>query len=318
MKYLRSIAIIFCTVAVAWGSDLAASYPHAAALADLQEKAPATREYFSQTLMPYYAQNYGRVLQNCFSSVQQPDGSAFAFVAAIAVDGRVARIYEDQKTNISRCLLETLKNDRFPAPPESPFYLHIEMKFTGSASSQNGSADSAPPLVLGPNKYSYTFGVPAGWEFSFEQARQHGVTLAFFPKGGSFTDSSTIIYVNELENPCSGACLSPVSQAIAKTLRDAKADNPTLEASTADPIPMKDGARASVRTLKGAHDPRDPQLRDNQALAFIGHDETIILVVLSARDPKTWDNDYAAFREVIAGHKFFTCESPYLAVPCQR
>ena len=32
-------------------------------------------------------------------------------------------------------------------------------------------AKKAPPLVLEPNKYSYTFAVPGGWDFSFDEAR---------------------------------------------------------------------------------------------------------------------------------------------------
>lgn len=309
--------VLFASVAAS-ASDLATTYQQAASLADAQEKAAATRDYFTQVLLPSYGQKYAPVFQACFASVKQPDSGPFSFVAAIGINGRVVRVYEAQQTNISLCVLDTLKNDAFPAPPESPFYLHIAMKFDGPPASANKATDGAPPLVLASDEYSYTFGVPAGWVFSFDQARQRGATLGFFPKGGSFNDSSSIVYVNELENPCSGECLSPLSLAIANTLRQAKAGAPGAEEETAEAIAMKDGSKASVRTLKGSRDPRNPELKDSEALAFIGHDETIILVVLSSRDPKTWDQDYAAFREIVAGHKFFTCDSPNLAVPCKK
>jgi hypothetical protein len=319
MQSAKMITFALGCVGALSASDLAASYQQAVVLSDAQEKAPATHDYLEKALLPYYQQKYGPVFQSCLATASPPDYGSFSFVVAIGDDGHVLRVYEDRTTNVFRCALDTLKADTFPVPPESPFYLDIGMRFDGPAPGENGSAEVAPPLILGPSKYSYTFGVPAGWEFNIDQARQRGVTLAFFPKGRSFLASSSVVYVNELDNPCSGEdCLSPVSLAIAKTLREARAEDPGVEVATADPIPTKDGDKALVRTLKGSHDPRNPELRDNEALAFIGHDQTIILVVLTARDSKTWDRDYAAFREIVAGHKFFTCDSPNLAVPCRK
>jgi hypothetical protein len=317
MQSARMIILALGCVGALSASDLPASYRQAVVLSDAQEKAPATHDYLEKALLPYYEQKYGPVFQSCQATVSHPDYASFSFVVAIGDDGHVLRVYEDRTTNVFRCALDTVKADPFPVPPESPFYLDIGMRFDGP--DENGSAEVAPPLILGASKYSYTFGVPAGWEFNIDQARRSGVTLAFFPKGGSFLASSSVVYVNELDNPCSGEdCLSPVSLAMAKTLREARADNPEVEVATADPIPTKDGGKALVRTLKGSHDPRDPEVRDNEALAFIGHDETIILVVLTARDGKTWDRDYTAFREIVAGHKFFTCDIPNLAVPCRK
>jgi hypothetical protein len=319
MKSARMIILALGSVGAASAADLAASYQQAVVLSDAQEKAPVTHDYLEKVLLPYYQQKYGPVFQSCLSRVGHPDYSSFSFVVAIAEDGQVLRVYEDRATNVLRCALDPLKADTFPAPPQSPFYLDISMRFEGPPPVGNGSADGQPPLILGPSQYSYTFGVPAGWEFNMDQARQRGVTLAFFPKGGSFGDSSSVVYVNELDNPCSGEdCLSPVSLAIAKTLRQARGDDPGVEVATADPIPTKDGNKAFVRTLKGSHDPRNPEVKDNEALAFIGHDQTIILVVLTARDSKTWDQDYAAFREIVAGHKFYTCDSPNPVVPCRK
>ena len=83
------------------------------------------------------------------------------------------------------------------------------------------------------------------------------------------------------------------------------------------PAKTKEGVDAQIRLVKGARDPRDPKAgEDSEILAFIGHDETIILIVLTARNTLTWDTDYGAFKQLIAGHKFFNCKSPELRVPC--
>jgi len=225
----------------------------------------------------------------------------------------------DHETSIYQCALATLKDEQFPAPPQAPYYMSIGMRFDmDTPPPAKESNDGAPPLVVGPDKYSYTFGVPAGWDFNFDQAHQRGATLAFFPKGGNFNESSSVIYVSTISGPCEENCMSPLSQSIAKTLREVKADSPAVEVSSEPPIRTRDGDKAAIRILKGSKDPRDPQLKDNEALAFIGHDEATILVVLTARDPKTWNEDYAAFQQIVAGHKFFTCNSPDLAVPCRK
>ena len=64
--------------------------------------------------------------------------------------------------------------------------------------------------------------------------------------------------------------------------------------------------------MSGAEDRRQAR----EAMAYIEHEQTIILVVLTTKDPAGWTADYEAFRQTVAGHKFFDCTSPNLAVPC--
>jgi hypothetical protein len=319
MRTIGIISIIWLVTIPAVAGELANSFEEAAARGDAQEKAVATKGYFADTLLPYYGKKYGPVLQTCFATVPQPDNGPFSFVAAIGADGRIMRLYNDHETNIFACLREALKKDVFPMPPVSPHYLHIDMKFTDKVAPRHGSTEGAPPLILEPNKYSYTFGVPKGWEFSFEQARERGVRVAFFPEGGSFGNSSSVIYAREIDDSCTANCVSAVPEAMATTIREARGESPSLEVSTENPVKTKDGEKALVRILKGARDPRQAKdAKDREALAFIGHDEAIILVVLTARDTKTWEQDYGAFQEIVAGHRFFTCNSPELATPCGR
>jgi hypothetical protein len=319
IKRIGFIVIIWLLTIPALASELANSFAEAAARGDAQEKAVATKAYFTDRLLPYYGQKYGSVLQSCFATVTQPNNEPFAFVAALAADGKIVRLYNDHETNIYVCMREALIKDVFPAPPESPFYLHIKMKFDDKVAPQNGFSKDAPPLIMEPNKYSYTFGVPKGWEFSFEQAQERGARLAFFPKGGSFNYSSSVIYVIEIDDPCTTDCKSAEPKAIAKIIRESKEESPLQQVITEDPIKTKDGDKALIRLLKGSKDPRQSgDVKDNEALAFIGHDEAIILVILTVRDAQTWDRDYSAFQEIVAGHRFFTCNSPDLATPCGR
>jgi hypothetical protein len=173
-----------------------------------------------------------------------------------------------------------------------------------------GSDSKAPPLVLEPNKYSFTFGVPKDWDFSFDQAHKHGATLVFFPEGGGFDPSTTIVYVTDL---CRGNCAGTLTKAIDATLTNAKHNSPKLKVAILDPLKTGEGGEAQVRVLTGESDPRQAK----EALAFIEHNEAIILVVLTTKDATNWDTDYKVLREIVSGHKFFNCSSPGLSKPCQ-
>src|SRR5689334_17793297 len=103
-RYLTYISLISLLSVPTLADELANSFAEAAKRGDAQEREPSTKNYFTETLMPYYGQKYAPVLQSCFATVLKPDNSGFSFVAAIGADGRVARLYREGETNISRCL----------------------------------------------------------------------------------------------------------------------------------------------------------------------------------------------------------------------
>jgi hypothetical protein len=297
-----------------FADDLASSFETAASRGDAQERADATRGYFTKILLPYYGQKYASVLQSCFTRVPKPDNSRFSFVAAIGADGRVMRLYRDRETNIFQCVRETLEKDLFPKPPVFPYYLHIKMNFADEDAPSRDSEENPAPLIVEPNKYSYTFSIPQGWAFSFEQAQEFGVRIVFFPKGGDFHTSRSAIYVSEANAACKTNCAGATPLAITKTIQETRDDSPTVRVAVEHPLRIMEGGEAQVRVLTGLRDPRQVK----EALAFIGHNEAIVLVVLTTGDVKTWEHDYRVFQDVVSGHKFFTCTSPGLATPCKQ
>lgn len=171
-------------------------------------------------------------------------------------------------------------------------------------------AEKKQPLVWEPNKYSYTFAVPDDWEFSWEQANQFGMKLLYFQKGANFHNSNSIIYVNEL---CSLNCKGTLNKSIQTTIDNAKGNSPNLQISKPEPIKLEGESNSPVLILTGFVDPRQAK----EALAFIEHNETVVLIVLTTKDVKNWKNDYKAFEQIVGSHKFFNCDSPNLAVPCR-
>jgi len=170
-----------------------------------------------------------------------------------------------------------------------------------------------PPLIVAANQYSFTFGVPAGWTFSLEEGRTAGVPLVFFPKGGGFDRSPSIVYVNSVDSACASTCKGALLRAIDGVIRESRTGNPGLRVDSAPDIAITAGGKALVRVVSGAMDKRQAR----EAMAFIEHDATILVVVLTTKDPSRWASDYEAFRRIVVGHKFFDCASPNLAVPCR-
>lgn len=129
VKKLCAIALTFLLATAGRASDLANSFRQAYALADAQRNDRGTQAYLHLDLIPYYKQKYSSVFQSCLKSTENRDTSPFTFVVAIGKDGRVLRLYVDHETNIYACARQTLQQDKFPAPPVSPYYMSITMSF---------------------------------------------------------------------------------------------------------------------------------------------------------------------------------------------
>jgi hypothetical protein len=169
------------------------------------------------------------------------------------------------------------------------------------------AAQKGPPLVLEPDKYSYTFGVPAGWDFSFEQARLFMVRVVLFPAGGDFRASKSVVYVNELcQQPCNAAA------ALERVVSNARTRNAALRVEAPPSLKTKGGTTVPVRVMTGFSDPRQVK----EAVAFIETADVVILAVLTTSDASGWEKDYAALSAMIGGFQYFDCKSAEERLRC--
>jgi hypothetical protein len=171
-------------------------------------------------------------------------------------------------------------------------------------------AQKSAPLVLEPGKFSYSFGLSAGWTYSFEEARTRGLRLLYYPEGCLLREATSVIYIGEV---CRSNCSGKLDAAIQEAIEGTRELSPGLSVASAPPLKIKAGGEAEVRIL--THPPESGQSRDT--LAFIAHDETIVLVALTAKGTDTWDRDYKAFKEIIQGHRYFNCGRPGLPKSCK-
>jgi hypothetical protein len=171
-------------------------------------------------------------------------------------------------------------------------------------------AQRSAPLVLEPGKYSYSFGLSHGWTYSFEEARARGLRLLYYPEGCLLREATSVIYIGEV---CHSKCSGKLDAAIQEAIEGTRELSPGLSVASAPPLTIKAGGEAQVRIL--THPPESGQSRDT--LAFIAHDETIVLVAMTAKGADTWERDYKAFKEIVQGHRYFNCGRPGLPKSCK-
>ena len=171
-------------------------------------------------------------------------------------------------------------------------------------------AQRSAPLVLEPGKFSYSFGMAHGWTYSFEEARARGLRLLYYPEGCLLREATSVIYIGEV---CHSNCSGKLDAVIQEAIDGTRELSPDMRVASAPPLKIKGGGEAQVRIL--THPPESGQSKDT--LAFIAHDETILLVALTARGSDTWERDYKAFKEIVQGHRYYTCGRPGLPRTCK-
>lgn len=109
--------------------QLPETFEKAVTIGKMHENGRETRVYHSKTLIPFFGPKLASVLKSCFDQSSKPDARPFGFVTAIGSDGKVLRIYKNTETAIFSCVKQHIREERFPKPPISPYFMHIEMNF---------------------------------------------------------------------------------------------------------------------------------------------------------------------------------------------
>lgn len=162
--------------------------------------------------------------------------------------------------------------------------------------------DGKPPLVVEAGKYSYTFTLPAGWDTSAEEAKRLKVPLMMFPKNRSFTQSASIVFIDEYcKTPCANSAAPIKSILVHASTRDPESK---VEAPLA--LATRDGAPVELRIINSTIDKRAVR----EAFAFVTNPgPTLVMVRLAVGDLKVWDRDFQAFIKTLASMQFFDCST---------
>lgn len=155
--------------------------------------------------------------------------------------------------------------------------------------------EAAGGLLYGKD-HSYLLGAPKGWILDSESGKPQGLVAVFYPKGGSWADSPSVMYSRI--QPKKGKTFA---EAIQWDIDYMKKQSPMIQVTMQEPIIYgKDKKKAEVRYLTGEHD------RNLEAVAYLEEAKWVVLIVLTARNEQTFKESLPAFKELVESYRYLT------------
>lgn len=142
------------------------------------------------------------------------------------------------------------------------------------------------------------FCAPDGWTLDTGIMNDQGIYAVFYPAGSNFLDaknSGTFMYFNVAGKEGD----STVTEMMANDAKEVKQDAPDTVAVQADPIKIGDVSVPVLRFAPGAFD-------RFEAVAYIGEEKVLVMVVISSKNEANFNKDYAAFVKLVQSYKFIS------------
>ncbi|HEY0324204.1 MAG TPA: hypothetical protein VGC66_24875 [Pyrinomonadaceae bacterium] len=167
------------------------------------------------------------------------------------------------------------------------------VKSQGSSSGQERGVG----LIYGVD-HVFALAAPSGWVLDNTSGVSQGLHAVFYPKGASWADSKMVMYANTVHKEKSGLkTLKAVIDDDVKNFRKY-----ALEAEITDEpnLTTKDKKQAVVKYFY------DKEHGNFEEVAFIDESKIVVVLVLSARTRKDYEEALPAFRQLVGSYYFVT------------
>ncbi len=152
--------------------------------------------------------------------------------------------------------------------------------------------------LLYGKEHALTFCAPNGWILDNGIMNDQGIYAVFYPTGSNFPeakDSGTFMYFNVVGK----APDETVKKMMSDDATQVKHDAPTAVVVEADPIKVGDVSVPVLRFAPGAFD-------RYEAVAYIGEEKVLVMVVISSKNEALFKKDYPAFVSLVQSYKFLS------------
>ncbi|MDR3752831.1 MAG: hypothetical protein P4K93_12310 [Terracidiphilus sp.] len=146
--------------------------------------------------------------------------------------------------------------------------------------------------------HALTFCAPGGWILDNGIMNDQGIYAVFYPTGSNFQDakvSGTFMYFNVVGK----APESTVTKLMADDAKQVEHDARAALVIQADPIKIGDASIPVLRFAPGAFD-------RYEAVAYIGEEKVLIMVVISSKNEDLFKKDYPAFVLLVQSYKWLS------------
>ena len=134
---------------------------------------------------------------------------------------------------------------------------------------------------------------PKNWIIDNLSGAAQGVSMVFYPKGGSWADSKAVLYLRT-----SDRIEGSVQKIIDEDIASYQDINPKVKVSNDANLFTKDNALAVVKKLK------DDESGNMELISYIMQDQTISIITLNARNEKEGRKAYPAFKALVNSYQF--------------
>jgi hypothetical protein len=135
---------------------------------------------------------------------------------------------------------------------------------------------------------------PGGWVLDNESGVRQGLHAVFYPEGSSWQESKAVMYANAA--PKGGA--DTLEKFIEGDVEKFRENSPALSVTDDAPLPVDGKERVLVRRFSGGNPP------NFEAVAYVEEEKSVVMIVLSARTRKDFDDALPAFRRLVSSYRF--------------
>ncbi len=153
-------------------------------------------------------------------------------------------------------------------------------------------------IVYGKD-HVFALSAPKGWVLDNTSGVKMGLHAVFYPKGSSWENSAAVMYANTIRKNLDQK--ETLNQVIEADLDGYKKHSPTVKVADAGQLPTKHEAqKAIVKYFSGDRNGRF------EAVAYIDEKKTVIVLVLTAKTKKDFEDALPNFKELVASYFFIS------------
>lgn len=164
--------------------------------------------------------------------------------------------------------------------------------------SGGGKAPEGNCGLLYGKDHSLTFCAPDGWTLDNGIMNDQGIYAVFYPADSNFQnakESGTFMYFNVVGK----ATDETVAKMMAGDAKQVKHDARAAVVAPSDPIKIGDVSVPVLRFAPGAFD-------RYEAVAYIGEERVLVMVVISSKNEDLFKKDYPAFVTLVQSYKWLS------------
>jgi hypothetical protein len=177
-------------------------------------------------------------------------------------------------------------------------WLFVLLSLGAVAPASAGGGEHAGGIVYGKD-HAFNVQAPQGWVLDNQSGVAQGLHAVFYPKGSSWEGSPVIMYAQVVGKRDAGS--DTLEKVIRNDISYFRERSKNLNVTDAGQLPTaEDGKTAAVRYFTG------DAYNNHEAIAYNDGTTVVVLLILSSKTQKGFEESLPAFRELVKSYRFIT------------